>query len=291
VLVLLRWPVSPRAADGTEAFQPEQSLPVTERARVVAAAGERCESLCFVNCVMERESFDTVITGLAATGLRRCLNQPETLSAEPEFPIGARQGDPSDAVTWDAAANARHASLPSQFVLSRRELVDLATMLLADWLQQVPHHEASMDAELKPIHMESHTLGGIKGNWVIPRGGWYSVRRDTWEAIAVILGGQAEEDYRRVFGALDSVAEAPCHWRPLESGEVMAREAMRAHGAKEGSRLAGTQAPGESSKPAMEQQAATAMESAATEGREEEATGAWPGLPSTAAVARALSRL
>lgn len=112
-------------------------------------------------------------------------------------------------------------------------------MLLADWLQQVPHHEASMDPG--HVHMESHTLGGIKGNWVIPKGGWYSVRRQVWESCALILGGKAQQDYRRVFAALDNVAEAPCEWRPLEAGEIMAREAMRAHGAKAGNRIAASQ--------------------------------------------------
>lgn len=231
----------PFCADGTESFQPEQSLRVTEREQVVAAVGERCEQLCFVNCVMERESFDDAITALAASGLRGCLHRTDALSTEPEYRIRARKGDPSDAVTWDSDTDARHASLPHEFVLTQRELVDLATMLLADWLQQVPHHEASMDAVRKPVHMESHTLGGVKGNWIIPKGGWYSLRRHVWESCAQILGGQAEYDYRRVFAALDNVAEAPCEWRALDDGEVMAREAMRAHGAKLGTRVAASQ--------------------------------------------------
>lgn len=232
---------APFCADGTESFQPEQSLRVTEREQVVAAVGERCEHLCFVNCVMERESFDDAITALAASGLRQCLHRTDALSTEPEYHIRARKGDPSDAVTWNSDTNARHASLPEEFVLTQRELVDLATMLLADWLQQVPHHEASMDAVRKPVHMESHTLGGVKGNWVIPKGGWYSLRRQVWESCAQILGGQAEYDYRQVFAALDKVAEAPCEWRALDAGEIMAREAMRVHGAKLGTRIAASQ--------------------------------------------------
>ena len=228
-------------SDGTEAFQPEQSLRVTDRQQVVEAAGERCEWLCFVNCVMERESFDNAIAELADAGLRGCLHRTDALSTKPEFRIRARKGDPSDAVTWNVETNSRHASLPEVLLLTQRELVDLATMLLADWLQQVPHHEASMDADRKPVHMESHTLGGVKGNWVIPKGGWYSVRRQTWESCAQIIGGQAEHDYRQVFAALDEVAEAPCAWRPLHDGEVMAREAMRAHGSKVGSRIAASQ--------------------------------------------------
>lgn len=208
---------------------------------MVAAAGERCEQLCFVNCVMERETFDDAITTLAASGLRACLGRSCILSTEPEYRIRARKGDPSDVVVWDFETGSRHASVPAEFMLTQRELVDLATMLLADWLQQVPHHEASMDTIRKPVHLESHTLGGVKGNWEIPRGGWYSVRRQVWASCASILGGQAEEDYHRVFAALDEVAVAPCEWRPLDAGEVMAREAMRAHGAKAGSQIAASQ--------------------------------------------------
>jgi hypothetical protein len=223
---------------GTEAFQPPESLPVSERARVQAVAGAECERLCFINCVMVRESFDEAVATLCKDGVRSCLERGTTeLPAEPEFEIAARPGDPSDAVTWDPHTGARYANLPEKFVLSRRELVDLGAMLLADWLQQVPHHEASMTDD-KPLHMESHTIGGVKGNFVVAKGGWWSLRRETWDSLALICGGEANADYHRVFGALDAVAQAPCEWRPLGQGELMARSVMREHGSKAGSRLA-----------------------------------------------------
>ena len=219
---------------GTESFQPEASLRVTERSRVQEAAGDRCERLCFVNCVMERETFDAAIVRLCNSGLRGCLHGGELLSVEPEFRIVTRKGDCSDAVTWNAATGARHTCIPNSFMLSQRELMQLATMLLADWLQQVPHHEASMSV-LRP-RLYSHSLGGVKGNWVIHKGGWWSMRREIWASIAQMLGGQAEADYIRVFAELDAVADGACHWQPLEDGEVTSRELMRSRGAKEGSK-------------------------------------------------------
>ena len=68
------------------------------------------------------------------------------------------------------------------------------------------------------------------------------MRRETWKGIALVLGGQAEADYRTVFAKLDAVAQQPCTWHALSEGELMGREAMRSLGAKAGSRLAGEQA-------------------------------------------------
>lgn len=64
------------------------------------------------------------------------------------------------------------------------------------------------------------------------------MRRDVWAAIAHMLGGEAEADYARVYDALDAVADGECTWQPLQNGELMSRELMRSHGAKEGSKRA-----------------------------------------------------
>ena len=142
---LERWGCAPVVCDvgllhsiyGTESFQPEASVPITARERVRAVVGDRCEHLCFVNCVMVRQTFDAAVAELCSSGLRGVLHTTEALADAPQFRIGVREGDPSDAVVFDPATGARHASLPPSFHMSQREFVDLATMSLADWLQQV----------------------------------------------------------------------------------------------------------------------------------------------------------
>ena len=177
---LHRWGCAPFLCDvgllhsvyGTEAFQPESSLPVSERATVREVAGGRAEDLVFLNCVMQRETFDAAVARLHGTGLRDALAAADRLPG-PEYEIRVRDGDPSDAVTFDAASGGRHPSLPASVHLTTQELVDLATMLLADWLQQVPHHEASMSEEDKPVHHENYTRDGRLGVFEIPVAGWW----------------------------------------------------------------------------------------------------------------------
>jgi hypothetical protein len=86
---------------GTEMFQGFR-LPLERRAEVRALIGERAERLAYLNCTMDRASFDA--------SLER---------AEPPFPIRDRLSDAAVA-------------------LGREDFDDLCRVHLYDWLEQVP---------------------------------------------------------------------------------------------------------------------------------------------------------
>jgi hypothetical protein len=50
-------------------------------------------------------------------------------------------------------------------------------------------------------------------------GGWWSVRRQTWDQITTAVGGPAERDYRLVFDALDALGGPAAEWVPVGAGE------------------------------------------------------------------------
>jgi hypothetical protein len=86
---------------GTEAFQRFQ-LPLERRPEVRALIGERAERLAYLNCAMDRASFD------AALG-----------RSEPPFPM-------RDRMTGE------------EVLLGREDFDDLGRVHLYDWLEQVP---------------------------------------------------------------------------------------------------------------------------------------------------------
>jgi hypothetical protein len=86
---------------GTEKFQ-GFTLPLARRGDVRALIGDRAEHLAYVNCAMDRASFD------------RCLDQ----KGEPYRVIDRITGEPVE--------------------LSQRDYDDLCAVHLYDWLEQVP---------------------------------------------------------------------------------------------------------------------------------------------------------
>lgn len=86
---------------GTELFQ-GYKLPLDRRGEVRELIGERAERLAYLNCVMERASFDA------------CLDR-----SGPPYPIRER----------DAGVEA---------ALNREDFDDLCRVHLYDWLEQVP---------------------------------------------------------------------------------------------------------------------------------------------------------
>lgn len=91
---------------GTERFQ-GFSLPLDQRGRVRALIGERAERIAWVNCVMDRASFDTAVA--------QALEGADPLS-DPLI-VRDREG----------------AAIP----VSAEQLRDLAHVHLFDWLEQV----------------------------------------------------------------------------------------------------------------------------------------------------------
>ena len=91
---------------GTERFQ-DFTLPLNQRPKVRALIGDQAERLAWLNCVMDRASFDNAVA--------QALNNPEPNSA-PQT-IHDREG----------------AEIP----ITTNELRDLAQVHLFDWLEQV----------------------------------------------------------------------------------------------------------------------------------------------------------
>ncbi len=92
---------------GTEKFQ-GFSLPLTERARVRSLIGERAEFVAWLNCIMDRATFDAAISA--------------ALAGERTLSISDRDGNPPIELSVD-------------------QLRDLATVHLFDWLEQVERSE------------------------------------------------------------------------------------------------------------------------------------------------------
>jgi len=86
---------------GTEEFQRFQ-LPLERRADLQALIGERAERLAFLNCVMDRASFDAALT-----------------RSEPPYPMRDRRSG-------------------VEVLLDQAEFDDLCRVHLYDWLEQVP---------------------------------------------------------------------------------------------------------------------------------------------------------
>ena len=92
---------------GTEKFQ-DFCLPLDQRQQVRELIGERAERIAWLNCIMDRASFDAAIVA--------------ALEGDSALAIGDREGNPPIAVTLE-------------------QLRDLATVHLFDWLEQVERSE------------------------------------------------------------------------------------------------------------------------------------------------------
>lgn len=107
---------------GTELFR-RFSLPLERRAEVQALIGERAERIAFVNCLMDRSTFDALL--------------------ESDGPYQIRNRETGETME-----------------LSRRDYDDLVTMHLCDWLEQVPRSQ-NWDYRRDAYRRMASRLGGI----------------------------------------------------------------------------------------------------------------------------------
>ena len=107
---------------GTELFR-RWSLPLERRPAVAALIGERAERLAFVNCMMDRTSFEVL------------------LESDGPYVIRNREtGDPIE--------------------LSRQDYDDLVCLRLCDWLEQVAR-SSRWDYRRDAIRLMAQRLGGV----------------------------------------------------------------------------------------------------------------------------------
>lgn len=107
---------------GTEKFQ-KFCLPLERRAEVRQLIGERAERLAYVNCVMDRSSFDGLISSRGPYRIR------QRTSSEP-------------------------------IELSQQDFHDLCVVHLCDWLEQVPRSQ-EWDYRRKAYRALAERLGGV----------------------------------------------------------------------------------------------------------------------------------
>ncbi len=107
---------------GTELFQ-RFALPLARRAEVQALIGERAERLAFVNCVMDRATFDAQLESAGPYRIR-------------------------DRVTGETIE------------LSRDDYDDLVRVHLCDWLEQIARSNR-WDYRRDAYHRMSQRLGGV----------------------------------------------------------------------------------------------------------------------------------
>ena len=166
------------------------------RRRVQHLIGVRAEKLAFINCTMERSSLDErVLAYRAADPSARAglLNGHHDVGMQERYAIRTRPGIPGDAVTYDPHSGGRLASIPAQFLLTEEELLDLVTIHLADWLQQVVSANAEHTTERKMAYSQD----GTSGYWLIPPHGYAGIRQDAFRTMAEVLGGAAMASYEQ----------------------------------------------------------------------------------------------
>lgn len=110
---------------GTEKFQ-DFCLPLDQRDQVRDLIGERAERVAWLNCVMDRATFDAAVAS--------------ALAGETELAIRDREGNPSIPV-------------------SARTLTDLATVHLFDWLEQVERSEFGWDYRRSAYRQMAQLVG------------------------------------------------------------------------------------------------------------------------------------
>ena len=127
-------PLEASRRHGTETFQ-GFTLPVERREELQELIGQRAEFLAYVNCFMDRATMDAQV---------QKMDEP--------YPI-------------------RHRVTGEKIVLSGAEYLDLITLHLCDWLEQVARSDA------------------------------WDYRREQYQAMAKRLGGTPLEAYNRVCAA------------------------------------------------------------------------------------------
>jgi hypothetical protein len=188
------------------------SLPLgaEDRQRVRELIGSRAEFLAFVNCTMERNSLDEAIAAYRAADPERhqgLLNTSAAADDEKVHTIRTRTGRPGDAVCYDPDTGGRRAEIPAEFALSEQQLLDLTTLHLADWLQQVVSSNAETSTEKKM----SYSQGGMPGYWLIPPHGYAGIRTEAFRTMATVLGGAAGRDWERKQREIDTGGPV-AHW-------------------------------------------------------------------------------
>ena len=121
---------------GTEGFQ-GQTLPLSERPKLQALIGQHGEFLAYLNCVMDRASLDQ-----AVTQFQQEEKSATTSTTTRTYPIFSREELGKEKIA-----------------LSKKQLLDLLRVHLADWAQQVAAYS------------------------------FWSYRREAYATIAAVLGG------------------------------------------------------------------------------------------------------
>jgi hypothetical protein len=107
---------------GTELFR-RWSLPLDRRPDVAALIGERAERLAFINCMMDRSSFEALLASDGPCSIRN-----------------RETGEPIE--------------------LSRKDYDDLVQLRLCDWLEQVAR-SGRWDYRRDAIRLMAQRLGGV----------------------------------------------------------------------------------------------------------------------------------
>jgi hypothetical protein len=108
---------------GTQQFQGFK-LPLEDRVKVRAMIGERAEKLAYLNCAMQRETFDA-----AAEGNGETYHFTDRITKEP-------------------------------VTLSRADFDDLCRVHLYDWLEQIPRSRYGWGYRRKAYRRMAERLGG-----------------------------------------------------------------------------------------------------------------------------------
>ena len=110
---------------GTEKFQ-DFSLPLSARAQVRELIGDRAERIAWLNCVMDRSTFDAAVSA--------------ALAGKAGISISDQEGNPA-------------------IQMSRDELRDLAHVHLFDWLEQVERSEFGWDYRRRAYREMARLVG------------------------------------------------------------------------------------------------------------------------------------
>ena len=146
-----------------------------------------------------------------------------------QSPDAVRFGSPSLFCHWTPLACVAHA--PGRAAQAKadakakreQQLLELITVHLADWLQQVVQVNMTEHEEKRM----SHDRNGVAGFSVIPPGAWFSWRQEPFRQMSEIVGGEGRLGHFGQATTRQQVAEEGAPAAELGVGRLAAAHARR----------------------------------------------------------------
>jgi hypothetical protein len=179
---------------GTQGFG-YYTLPLGHREKVQQLIGARGEQAVFYNCVMDRNSFDTLLLATVAA-----LARGEGPRADGDV-CGELRARPNPKTGMTGAES---------FALTLAELKDLVTLYNSDNFDNI-------EETMQVAGQVPYAKDGVAGRWIWEAGALPTVRRECREAAAKLCGGALAVAIAGLLAMADAAGAPPAVWVPDEA--------------------------------------------------------------------------